>query len=862
VTIMTLENRTSSGHTPEVIDVDAGDSFSFSILAQPAAGSAYIFSNQLYYEPQPDINGTDSFSYRAYDSGNESVDGTAQVIIVNYNDPPVADSKTVVTDEDVALPLTLDASDPDGNTLVWTIVDQPSNGLLDGAPPVMTYMPASNYYGTDSFTFRVNDGIVDSDTATVSITVNSVNDPPESAQAVIATEEDTASAGTTPVVIDADVGDSHTFTILTQPGNGTASLLSDQLVYDPAPDYYGTDSFTFRASDSGGESVDGTATVTIAAVNDPPVSTSVSITTAEDTTSQGVTPGVVDVDNEDSFTFSILTQPLSGSAYALSNQLYYDPLPDTSGTDSFTYRAFDSGNEFVDGVALVTVTGANDPPVADTQTAVTDEDVAIGITLTASDVDGDELTWTIVDHPLNGALAGTPPVLTYAPDPNYYGTDSFTFKVNDGTNDSAAALVSLTINPVPDIWFVDIDAAGTGDGSSWSNAFNHPRDALDEAGAGDELWVAEGVYTARSGSEAYVIEMAAGVNVYGGFAGTETSLGQRDPGGRTTVLDGQDTARVVSGADSARLDGFTITRGWSNGMVNSAVSPTVANCIFENNGQAGESDGGGIRNISGANAYISSCVFVGNYRSAVYNESSSPTITNCDFLGNTAADGGALKNQGTEAAPYISGSVFEGNSSSSNGGAIYNLASSPLVQNCVFMDNIAGQSGGAVANSDSAGPNIVNSAFLGNTAAQYGGAFYNAGSAPTLINCTVVSNTAADSGGGIANFGGRGKTQTVVNSILWSNSGEQVYNGPSSKSKITYSDVQGGFKGVGNIDVDPALVDISTGDIHLAVGSPCIDEGSNSPVTTEADLDGNPRILDGNGDGTADVDMGAYEYQP
>jgi predicted outer membrane repeat protein len=766
--ITTGENATSAGVTPTVLDIDSGESFTFSILTQPSSGAAAVSLDQLFYTPNPGITGSDSFTYRAFDSGNEQVDGTASVTIVAADDLPVANSQSVTPDEDVALPITLTASYSGGGGLTWTIISQPSHGALSGTPPNVSYLSTLNYNGADSFTFQVNDGVHNSNIATVDITVNPVNDAPTSTSASITTDEDTPSAGVTPTVLDVDSGESFTFTILTQPSSGAVSVSLDQLFYTPNPDIF--------------------------------------------------------------------------------------------GSDSFTYRAIDSGNENVDGTASVTIVAVNDAPVAQSQSVIADEDIAKPILLTAVDVDGDELTYTIVSAPSYGSLTGTPPNVAYLSNAGYFGPDSFSFMVNDGSVDSAAATVRLIVIPATDIWFVDIDAVGTADGLSWPNAFNHPQDALDMAGNSDEIWVADGVYVQRAATDGYVITMVESVKLYGGFSGGETSLSERDIEANPTVLDGENTMMVVYGADNARIDGFTITRALQNGMVNDGVSPIITDCIFVNNGLVQGLDGGAIQNLSNADAYIASTTFISNNGSAIYNSGSSPTIINCDFITNLSESGGAIKNEGQTAQPLISKSFFGGNTASINGGAISNIASNPLIENCTFSANVAGANGGAISNENGAVPNIINSLFSDNTAAKSGGAIFNLESGPTLLNSTISHNYAESFGGGIfsEDAKGKGKEPMIINSILWSNSDVQI----SGKAKVEFSNIQEKTKGRGNIDQDPAFMDTTVRDYRLSGGSPCIDAGNNDVVSTSLDLADGPRIADGNGDGSAIVDMGAYEYAP
>src|SRR5439155_316929 len=121
-----------------------------------------------------------------------------------------------------------------------------------------------------------------------------------------------------------------------------------------------------------------------------------------------------------------------------------------NGADSFTFKVNDGTVDSNIAAVTVTITAVNDPPVANAQTVVTDEDTAKAITLAATDVEGSSLTYAIVNGPAHGTLSGTAPNVTYTPAANYNGADSFTFKANDGSLDSAAAAVTITVNPVND----------------------------------------------------------------------------------------------------------------------------------------------------------------------------------------------------------------------------------------------------------------------------------------------------------------------------------------------------------------------------------------------------------------------------
>ena len=188
-----------------------------------------------------------------------------------------------------------------------------------------------------------------------------------------------------------------------------------------------------------------------------------------------------------------------------------------------------------------------------------------------------------------------------------------------------------------------------------------------------------------------------------------------------------------------------------------------------------------------------------------------------------------------------------------HGGGMYNFYGSPAVINCVFSGNSAYHGGGM--HNYNANPTVTNCTFTGNSATTNGGGMCNyVSSSPTVTNCTFTLNSAGGNGAGISNE--FLSNPTMVNCIVWDNSPDNIY-GPAT---ISYSAIEGGWPGVGNIDADPLFI---AGSLCLSADSPCIDAGTNSPAggLPATDLDGNPRCIDGNGDGVADVDMGAYEYQ-
>ncbi|MBI4601842.1 MAG: tandem-95 repeat protein [Planctomycetes bacterium] len=371
------------------------------------------------------------------------------ITVAAVNDPPVASSQSGSTAEDTSLAITLTASDVEDDPLTYSVVTGPANGVLSGTPPSLTYTPAPDWNGSDSFTFRASDGQADSNVAVVSITVTPVNDAPVSSPQSVATPEDTPVAITL-TATDAD-GDALVYTVVTGPANGVLSGTPPSLTYTPGPEWSGSDGFTFKASDGLVESNVAAVSITVAAVNDPPVASPQSVATAEDVP-VAITLAASDVDGG-ALTYTVVTSPASGSLSGAGPDLTYTPSANFNGSDSFTFSASDG--QAVSNVATVSIAVAavNDAPVANPQSVTTDQDAPVAITLSAADVDGDPLTYAVVAPPSSGALSGAAPDLIYTPGPGYSGPDSFTFRANDSQADSGVALVSITVVPAPVIEF-------------------------------------------------------------------------------------------------------------------------------------------------------------------------------------------------------------------------------------------------------------------------------------------------------------------------------------------------------------------------------------------------------------------------
>jgi gliding motility-associated-like protein len=427
-------------------DID-GDALTYIIVTPPAHGTLSGTGPNVIYTPDPNYSGPDSFVFKVNDGNVDSNNGTVSITVTAVNDAPTANNQSASTSEDVALPITLTANDVEGNTLTYNIVTPPTNGSLSGSGPNISYTPASDFTGADSFTFRVNDGALNSNTATVSITVTPVQDAPVADNASESVQEDTPK----PITLTGSDPDGNplTYTVLSSPVHGTLTGTAPNVTYAPALNFTGSDSFTFRVNDGTTNSNVATVTITVVPVNDIPVANNQSATTQEDTPLPITLTGT-DVDG-DALTFTIVNPPAHGTLTGSGSAVTYTPALNFHGGDSFTFRVNDGTLDSSPGVVSITVTPANDAPVGDNQSISTAEDVAKAITLTGSDIDGDALTYTVVASPINGTLSGTAPNLTYTPAANFNGSDSFTFKTNDGIVDSDIATVTINVTAVADL---------------------------------------------------------------------------------------------------------------------------------------------------------------------------------------------------------------------------------------------------------------------------------------------------------------------------------------------------------------------------------------------------------------------------
>ena len=350
------DNFTTDEDLPVIIDVLAndneldGDSLSVAQVQGVQGGTAVINQDgTILFTPTADFNGVATFSYVLQDAAGLQSVAYVSITVVAVNDAPIAQDDFIILDEDTLAQIGVltNDSDVDGDDIsVDNIVTQPAHGSIQINPDgTIQYIPAANFHGTDSFTYRISDGKGGFGEATVSIVVNSVNDAPIAQDDFIILNEDTL-AQIAVLTNDSDIdGDNVSVdNIVTQLAHGSIQINPNGTIqYTPAANFHGTDSFTYRVSDGKGGFDDATVSIVVNSVNDAPVAVADSGTTTEDMAiTLAVTTNDSDIDGDAVAVSRIATAPANGAvAINSAGQLVYTPKVDFSGTDSFVYEISD-----------------------------------------------------------------------------------------------------------------------------------------------------------------------------------------------------------------------------------------------------------------------------------------------------------------------------------------------------------------------------------------------------------------------------------------------------------------------------------------------------------------------------------------
>ena len=415
--------------------------------------------------PPAEFSGEVELTYDVTD-GELSTPSTQSLTFSSVNDAPVAEDQVVTVDEEGSVTLLLAdlGFDIEGDALsINSVFKQPAHGEVVVTSDTIVYTPDENFNGTDSFTFLLWDGLVVSNAGTVDITVNPVNDAPTGVATanLIQGIEDVAYIVTEANLLagfsDADLDVLSVENLTADNGVDVTDNNDGTFTLTPLADFNGEVALSYDVTD-GDLTVSATQSVTFKAINDAPIADDQNLSVDEDGSITLLIEDLgTDPDGDALALFGGILQPDNGTVETTSDSIIYTPNDDFTGTDSFTFRLTDGSNP-VSNLATVnlTVDPVNDAPVSVGDAYSTDEDTALvipaaGVLINDSDVDGDALDAVLVSDVSNGALTlNADGSFTYTPNADFNGSDSFTYKANDGTADGNTVTVDITVGAVND----------------------------------------------------------------------------------------------------------------------------------------------------------------------------------------------------------------------------------------------------------------------------------------------------------------------------------------------------------------------------------------------------------------------------
>ena len=875
------------------------------------------------------------------DGGATTAYGQVRIATQHLNEAPVPVDDAVSTLEDQAVQFTALTNDVDADGFIdqgsVVIVDEPVGGyvLVEPITGEFTYTPLPDWAGVDSFTYSVADEVgAMSGTATVTVTVQEVNDAPVAVADSFSTDEDTPVL-VSPAANDTDVDGvavASTLELISGASNGSVSLVKAGVVqYSPVADWFGADSFTYRVQDDDGEwSNVAECMVTVLDVNDAPVA----VADAQDGYQDwGLNVDVLandyDIDGSlDSVTLTITGMPSNGAAWVDSalGGISYLGDPGFVGTDTITYTVRDDDGGVSNG-AVLTLTiledcnGNQSWDVIDISSGTSPDCNQSGVP-DECELDGNDCDMNGVpdecdpDCDANGRPDVCDLLETANADCDSNGVlDVCQVDCNEnGLPDNCDILFGVSRDcdqdGLPDecasIRWVDGAAADCNGDGSWGAPFCTLQQAINSSTNGDVLMALPGVYDERID-----------------FAGRNISLKSAvNTGSGTTIIDGGGSGPVVrfqnNESRNARLEGFTVRNGHASGgqaggIAIAGASPTIQgcrvagndssdfgggastrnnshplfrDCVFEGNhaddfggamildggsaelnrcrfvaNTSGDS-GGALYGRNGANGVLTRCVFAGNEAlsgdgGGAFLDGVSLDLVDCEFTGNQCTDlGGGLFLRNASALSRLQDCRITGNTAGTHGGGVASDSADVDIRDCLMRGNVAGERGGGLYVVNATHLQLEGNEYSFNTAGSYGGGMYLASQNGSITRCTSSGNVAGISGGGAYLL--EYSNPKLDSCVFWGDSPDEVRveispaPGSNGLTKYAYPDavryscIQGGWPiGDGNIASDPMFRD-PLGDFGLMPSSPCVDTGNPSLAS---DPDGSR------------ADMGAEPYQ-
>ncbi|HKS37549.1 MAG TPA: tandem-95 repeat protein, partial [Verrucomicrobiae bacterium] len=420
--------------------------------ANTTNGVVNIAGTNLVFTPATNFNGAVTLTYTISD-GLQTAAANVFVTVGAFNDPPIAvnDSANTLEDISVTIDVLANDSDPEGSPLTITAANT-TNGVVNFTSNNLVFTPATNFNGAVTLGYTISDG-TNTAAANVFVTVAPFNDPPFAVNDSTNTIEDT-SVTINVLANDSDPeGSPLTITAATTT-NGVVNFTGTNLVFSPATNFTGAVTLGYTISD-GTNTASANVFVTVGAFNDPPIAVNDSTNTLEDTS---VTINVLanDSDPEGSPLTIAAANTTNGVVNVTGTNLVFLPATNFTGAVTLGYTVSD-GTNTASASVFVTVGPVNDPPVAanDNYSAAPETLLTIpapGVLTNDTDVEGNALTAALVSTATQGSLTlNADGSFTYLPAINYVGPDSFTYRANDGSANSAIATVNITVTSLADV---------------------------------------------------------------------------------------------------------------------------------------------------------------------------------------------------------------------------------------------------------------------------------------------------------------------------------------------------------------------------------------------------------------------------
>lgn len=656
-----------------VTATDPDSSVIYGLIDAPIG--ATINSNTGVFNFTPtELQGPGEYVLTITASDNFKTDSEQITITVNeVNGDPHALDGFISTNEDTAQMIILSATDFDlpANDLTYSIVDSPSHGTVYLFGKEATYAPSGDYNGPDSFTFKVNDESVDSNAATITITVNPVNDAPEAENDSVSVDEDTdlIVAKSILLVNDSDIdGDELNIVGTDNPVNGSVSIVGDDVKFIPNTDFNGAASFDYTISD-GALTDTGTVFVTVNPINDPPTASNGFVSTNEDTAVTIVLSGN-DIDG-DGLEYSIVSSSSDGALGSISgSEVVYTPNTDYNGVDSFTFEVNDGVADSDIATVTVTVNPVNDAPEAGNDSGTTPEDIPLFIDTSTllsndTDIDGDTLLIISVENPTNGLVELLESIIVFTPSVNFNGAASFDYTISDGNGGIDVATVDINVVPVNDAPIAGADTIET----EINTEVNIPITTLlsnDTDIDGDTLLITEVSNPTNGQVSISELDIIFVPDIdFTGIAGFDYVLsdGSLLDTGKVTIE--VDVTAVISGEIWSRPGFGEITVSWTtdkptNGRVvydtrSHSIDPDHPNYGYVNSSGTVDDSPKTTSHTIALSGLLSSTTYYWRFVS-----SGSPTVISKEFKGDTFSIPGAPTPTGGEGGEVVGTSAEEG----------------------------------------------------------------------------------------------------------------------------------------------------------------------------------------------------------